>query len=94
LAIGPDAATIAATFKGVEMAGKGVVETVFKVTVLAVAVGLVVAYFVADKESYLTYAFVLVIVSWPIEWMFSRSRKRRAPGDVGAGVRRDPLRQD
>jgi hypothetical protein len=60
------------------MAGKALVEVVFRVTVLAVAVGLVVAHFVADKESYLTYAFILVIVSWPIDWMFSRSRKRRA----------------
>jgi hypothetical protein len=78
LAISPDAATIAATFEGVEMAGKSLVEAVFRVTVLAVAVSLVVAHFVMDKESYLTYAFILVVVSWPIDWMFSRSRKRRA----------------
>jgi hypothetical protein len=78
LAIGPDAATITATFKGVRMAGKSRAEAAFRITVLVVAVGLVVAHFVADENSYLTYAFVLVIVSWPIDWMFSRSRKRRA----------------
>ena len=58
--------------------GRNRVESVFTVALLVVLAGMLVAHVMTGTEAYLTIAFVLIVVGWPIEWYFNRARKHRS----------------